>query len=1237
MYLKLLKIIRMFHLIDKETYNKKRHIALIKNSFYFDEAYYRKLFSADTFMNISPVEHYLTIGWKEGANPSPYFSTQGYFEENPDVQVAGINPLLHYEISGKNEGRKIKATDNNNYAFTYWRRLQMDIATFFGRVWYRKKILNNKNARILVCLHLFYMEAWPVIKRYLENLSPYSYDLVVTYIDEHYNQDTLDKIKEFKPNVKFYEYPNQGFDIGPFIDVLQRINLKAYDIVFKIHSKGTRRKNIFIYHQIFKLTDWFYNLFDGILGGVSVHKGIDALFNNKDIGLVAAENLIIQDPKHKNFFTHQIAKKFNISIKDNYHYVAGTCFMCRAKSLIPIKNLNFTIQDFETVERGEFSFAHGMERIVCAMIEAKGKKFYGIPTFHHKYIKELYEAEKTSSLRLLDDERFKLDYDFFYKKLEHQKVYDYELKKMKIKDINRKWIDGKIYKIKETSAFAYLQGDVKRYENYCEINTQNTKFDMSPEKFEKLRLSMNANFDKKMVPVVNGESDVVQDGQHRLAILLNKYGEDYEVTCLKAYYKKRNIFKRLSFSKKMKDIFWIKEDLDVKKVKRLAIFASFSDNGKISEYVLFYLKCLSRVCDGIIFVADNPLYLKEADKLKKFTVCVLSARHGEYDFGSYKRGYNFALDHKLLDSAEQIIFCNDSCCGPIYPFETMFNCMNTRKVDFWGICANDDYRYHLQSYFLVFNKKVFLSQAFKEFLSSVKKEETRTNVILNYEVRFTSVLQNAGFTCESYIPFDLNLLECPYKFHHNQTSFPIFLMQQGCPLIKVKIVKNQDVDLDGYEATLDFIKKENPSLYSVLPLRQSVKERLRKPFFSIIMPSYNRGHCIKNAISSLLKQSYQDFELIIVDDGSTDGTARLIEQTYAKELKSRKIIYVLAAHKGAAAARNIGLAKAHGKWIGYLDTDNTVVKDFLKTYKQAIKRNPKSKVFYAQMHRLHQDKVIGHTWDEQEIFVKPYIDMGTFIHYKDCVKKYGGFDEKLSRLIDYEFILRLTRFYEPVFIEKVVLEYNDANNVSRITTTEDRSPALSYIQQKYKGYAEQIKRNNLTAKQIGKQKMNIPGLKLARLIHLISKDKYDEKRQIALIEASPLFDKKWYLSQYPDVKQRKMKAAKHYVKLGYKEGRNPSPYFDGKDYLKRYKDVAKSGQNPLVHYILHGAKEGRSYKPAVKGMVLEQYSLCDKIKSALTYPMRLKEEYVLLKTEIKLLKTAKRKNFRYTKTAKIIN
>lgn len=110
--------------------------------------------------------------------------------------------------------------------------------------------------------------------------------------------------------------------------------------------------------------------------------------------------------------------------------------------------------------------------------------------------------------------------------------------------------------------------------------------------------------------------------------------------------------------------------------------------------------------------------------------------------------------------------------------------------------------------------------------------------------------------------------------------------------------------------------------------------------------------------------------------------------------------------------------------------------------------------------------------------------------------------------------------------------------------------------------------------------MNLKLLKFMRFFHLLNKKKYNEKRQIEIVKKSPLFDAKWYLAQNPDVRARKIGAAKHYVKFGWKEGRNPSPDFDGNAYLYVYADI--HNMCPLVHYILHGAKEKRDYKSRAK-------------------------------------------------------
>ena len=101
-----------------------------------------------------------------------------------------------------------------------------------------------------------------------------------------------------------------------------------------------------------------------------------------------------------------------------------------------------------------------------------------------------------------------------------------------------------------------------------------------------------------------------------------------------------------------------------------------------------------------------------------------------------------------------------------------------------------------------------------------------------------------------------------------------------------------------------------------------------------------------------------------------------------------------------------------------------------------------------------------------------------------------------------------------------------------------------------------------------------------------------------------------------------MGAAKHYVKLGWREGRNPSLKFDGNQYLSDYPEVAEKGICPLVHYIINGQREGRYYS-SVSGErnqpQVSEMNWYGKLRYALEYPIRLQEECDRLKAEIKAM------------------
>lgn len=116
--------------------------------------------------------------------------------------------------------------------------------------------------------------------------------------------------------------------------------------------------------------------------------------------------------------------------------------------------------------------------------------------------------------------------------------------------------------------------------------------------------------------------------------------------------------------------------------KAIAIFAFYSKDAKIHNYTIYYLKELKKVVDAIVFVADNELAPTEIVKLEGIVIHSLCKRHGCYDFGSYKRGFLWAEENALLNDAEELIFCNDSCYGPVYPFQEVFDVMQDCEEDF---------------------------------------------------------------------------------------------------------------------------------------------------------------------------------------------------------------------------------------------------------------------------------------------------------------------------------------------------------------------------------------------------------------------------------------------------------------------------------------------------------------------------------------------------------------------------
>ncbi len=192
-------------------------------------------------------------------------------------------------------------------------------------------------------------------------------------------------------------------------------------------------------------------------------------------------------------------------------------------------------------------------------------------------------------------------------------------------------------------------------------------------------------------------------------------------------------------------------------MKNISIFAHYDRDNIIDDYVIYYLNELKKVSEKVIFVSDCDLSKNEVAKLNGVADFWFAHKHGEYDFGSYKRGWEIALKNGLLEEAETLTFANDSCYGPFHPLASIYEEMSARDCDFWGMTSNKNClegKYypcaasgdrHMQSYFMVFKKQVFKNKIFENFIESIKKESDKFNVIEKYEIGLSSLLCEKGF------------------------------------------------------------------------------------------------------------------------------------------------------------------------------------------------------------------------------------------------------------------------------------------------------------------------------------------------------------------------------------------------------------------------------------------------------------------------------------------------------------
>jgi glycosyltransferase involved in cell wall biosynthesis len=166
------------------------------------------------------------------------------------------------------------------------------------------------------------------------------------------------------------------------------------------------------------------------------------------------------------------------------------------------------------------------------------------------------------------------------------------------------------------------------------------------------------------------------------------------------------------------------------------------------------------------------------------------------------------------------------------------------------------------------------------------------------------------------------------------------------------------------------------------------------PLFSIIIPVFNRASTVSSTIESVLNQAYKDFEIILVDDGSSDE----IEKNISNYIAEKELIFHAQPNSGVSSARNKGASLSKGKYLIFLDSDDHVTQNWLSDFEKKI--NPKNpEIIYCGINRLKENILVEYTDPKN-----PYRDgqsfgnviPGSFCIKSEFFKNIGGYDDKLA-------------------------------------------------------------------------------------------------------------------------------------------------------------------------------------------------------------------------------------------------
>ena len=206
------------------------------------------------------------------------------------------------------------------------------------------------------------------------------------------------------------------------------------------------------------------------------------------------------------------------------------------------------------------------------------------------------------------------------------------------------------------------------------------------------------------------------------------------------------------------------------------------------------------------------------------------------------------------------------------------------------------------------------------------------------------------------------------------------------------------------------------------------------PTVNVIIHTYNNERFIAETVESVLNQTYKEYEIVVVDDGSVDGTRDALIPYM------QKIRYHYKENGGIASAKNAGIGLSQAEFVAFLDHDDLWVPDKLQLQMEHFNENPQIGLVYAKYTSFRDGKELrtkpekGYSgWIFKELLSKSFIQTSTVVVKRECLDAVGPYDETFSLGDEYDMFLRIARKFQCGFVDKGLTRYrvhdtNASNN-----------------------------------------------------------------------------------------------------------------------------------------------------------------------------------------------------------------